>query len=47
MLEAMRKYHEWLTRGYLESMGYWYKEDISALREGNGADIRILRDGVE
>ena len=46
-LEAMRKYHERLTRDALESMRDWYKDKISALREGRGTDMRRLREDME
>ena len=43
----MRKDHKRLTSKALDSMRNWYKDKISALGEGHGTDMRILREDME
>ena len=44
--EATRKDCEQMIREALEFMRDWYKEDISALREGDGTEVQRLREGM-
>ena len=44
--EAIRKDHKFLTREYLNSVRYRYKDDTSFLKEGHITEMRRLREGM-